>query len=83
MKWDNIISDEDIFGTHNKEIVAAKVWKKVLRPWNLKLDSAKLSPSGPQVHLPHGLNASLSCTAAQTVDFPSPYDSNCIVYDFG
>ena len=56
MKCDNIISDNylknelgtisyaDIFGTLDEQIVAAKVWKKILRVWNLKLDAAKLSP---------------------------------------
>ena len=95
MKCESIISDnclkndlttisyEDIFGTLEQQIVAAKVWKKVLRVWNIKLDAAKQSPSGPQVHLPHGLSASFPCTAVQTVDTPSPDDSNCNDYDFG
>ena len=95
MHCENIISDinlkndletiayEDIFGSLDKQILAAKVWKKVIRAWNLKLDSAKRSPSGPQVHLPQGLSASYPGTAAQTVDSPSPDDSNCFGYDFG
>ena len=77
------ISYEDIFGTLDRQILAAKVWKKILRVWNIKIDAAKQSPSEPQVHLPHGLSASFPCTAAQTVDPPSPDDSNCIDYDFG
>ena len=78
------ISYEDIHGTINQQIVAAKVWKKVLRVWNIKLEAVKLSPSGPQVHLPNGLSASDPCTAVQTVDYPSPdVDSNCIDFDFG
>ena len=95
MHCENIISDinlkndletiayEDIFGSLDKQILAAKVWKKVIRAWNLKLDSAKRSPSGPQVHLPHGLSASLPCTAAQTVDSTSIDSSNCSVHHFG
>ena len=77
------ISYEDIFGTVDKQISAAKVWKKVLRVWNIKIDAVKQSPSGPQVHLPDGLSASFPCTAPQTVDPPSPDVSNCIDYDFG
>ena len=74
----------DIFGTLEKQISAVKVWKKVFRVWNLKLESSKLFPSGHQVHQPQGQSASLPCTSSQSVDPPSPdVDSNCIVYDFG
>ena len=77
------ISYADIFGTLAQQVKAVKVWKKVLRVWNLKLEAEKLSPSGHQAHQLQGQSASLPCTAVHTVDSPSPVDSNCIVYDFG
>ena len=48
------ISYSDIFGTLDKQIAAAKVWKKVFKVWNRKLETVKLSPRGHQEHLPQG-----------------------------
>ena len=75
------ISYSDIFGTLDKQIAAAKVWKKVFKVWNRKLETVKLSPRGHQEHLPQGLSASYPGTAAQTVDSPCPDDNDCIVYE--
>ena len=85
---DNLVYS-DIFGSLKKQIEAVKIWKKVLKVWNIKLEALKSSPRGHQVHLPPGLSASYACTSTQTVDPPSFNDSNslddsnCIVYDFG
>ena len=77
------ISYADIFGTLERQVVAVKVWKKVIKVWKLKLEAEKLSPSGHQAHQPQGQSASYACTSTQTVDFSSPANSNCTVYDFG
>ena len=62
MKCEKILSDKnlkrllesisyaDIFGTLDQQVKAVKVWKQVVRVWNLKLEAEKLSPSGHQVH---------------------------------
>ena len=77
----------DIFGTLEKQVAAIKVWKKILKIWEIKLEVSKLSPSGHQVHQPVGQSASYAhASSAQTVDVvsPSPDDSSISnVYDFG
>ena len=71
------INYSDIFGSLEKQISAIKVWKKILKLWNVKLEAAKLSPSGRQVHLSVG--QSDSCTDI----YSSAYDSTINVYGFG
>ena len=77
----------DIFGTINKQVAAVKVWKKILKIWEIKLEVSKLSPSGQQVHQAVSQSASYAhASSAQTVDVvsPSPDDSSISnVYDFG
>ena len=81
------ISYMDIFGTIEKQVAAIKVWKKILKIWEIKLEVSKLSPCGHQVHQPVGQSASYApASSAQTVDVvsPSPDDSSTSnVYDFG
>ena len=76
----------DIFGTVEKQVDAIKVWKKILKIWEIKLEVLKLSPSGHQVHQPVGQSASYAhaSSAPTDVDSPSPDDSSSSnVYDFG
>ena len=80
------IAYKDIFGSVEKQSIAIKVWKKVIKLWLLKLEKCKLSPSGRQVHqLPMDQSAQYALASAdQIVDAPSPdYDSISHVYDFG
>ena len=75
----------DIFGTINKQVAAVKVWKRILKIWEIKLEVSKLSPSGHQVHQPVGQSASYAhASSAQTVDVVStPSDGRISkVYDF-
>ena len=77
----------DIFGAIEKQVAAIKVWKKILKIWEIKLEVSKLSPSGHQVHQPVGQSASYAhASSAQTVDVDSPSPDNSSisnVYDFG
>ena len=79
------IAYRDIFGTLEKQICAVKVWKKVLKVWNMLLENAKLSPSGPQVHLPlQGLSDLCASSTSLTME-PAPSDglSSSSLHNFG
>ena len=77
----------DIFDTIEKQVTAIKVWKKVLKIWEIKLEVSRASSSGHQVHQPVGQSASYAhnASSAQTVDVDStPPDGRISnVYDFG
>ena len=83
------ISYMDIFGTIEKQVIAIKVWKKVLKIWEVKLEVSRASSSGHQVHQPVGQSASYAhnASSAQTVDVDvdsTPSDGRISnVYDFG
>ena len=75
----------DIFGTLEKQIFAIKVWKKVVKVWNMKLERAKPSLGGHQAHLPL-LGQSDSCASVTSLSVDAVFSeeaSDSIVYDFG
>ena len=87
----NDISDieySDIFSDIRKQIKAVKVWKKIFRIRNWKMQNRKLSSQGHQVHR---LSASYAPDIPVTVDTsPLPGDSSTTlqntllnVHDFG
>ena len=69
----------DIFGKIEKQVNAIKIWKKLFKVWNYKIENVQLSSTGHQAHLPQGQSDSNS--SFESGDNPyAAYDST--VYDW-